>query len=150
MSRLTKIFMIMALVLAVGFGSMMAQGLTLSDMPYGERRWQDFYNIQKNAIVSAINTLTSQVSALAAQVLGFVTTEDQWVKITAAPTYVDADTFTMSGNLTNKFSADRQIMVDLAGDGVKCGVIASSSHASGRSEERRVGKECRSRWSPYH
>ena len=21
---------------------------------------------------------------------------------------------------------------------------------SGRSEERRVGKECRSRWSPYH
>ena len=24
------------------------------------------------------------------------------------------------------------------------------SHLSGRSEERRVGKECRSRWSPYH
>ena len=23
-------------------------------------------------------------------------------------------------------------------------------HASFRSEERRVGKECRSRWSPYH
>src|SRR5258708_31258961 len=23
-------------------------------------------------------------------------------------------------------------------------------HASRRSEERRVGKECRSRWSPYH
>src|SRR5256886_8564955 len=23
-------------------------------------------------------------------------------------------------------------------------------HAAGRSEERRVGKECRSRWSPYH
>ena len=22
--------------------------------------------------------------------------------------------------------------------------------AIGRSEERRVGKECRSRWSPYH
>ena len=28
-----------------------------------------------------------------------------------------------------------------------CCVIATSS---GRSEERRVGKECRSRWSPYH
>src|SRR5476649_2399336 len=25
-----------------------------------------------------------------------------------------------------------------------------SSTATGRSEERRVGKECRSRWSPYH
>src|SRR5256885_13170790 len=24
------------------------------------------------------------------------------------------------------------------------------SAAQGRSEERRVGKECRSRWSPYH
>src|SRR2546425_8389336 len=23
-------------------------------------------------------------------------------------------------------------------------------HDDGRSEERRVGKECRSRWSPYH
>ena len=25
-----------------------------------------------------------------------------------------------------------------------------NSNQSGRSEERRVGKECRSRWSPYH
>src|SRR5258708_35443180 len=28
--------------------------------------------------------------------------------------------------------------------------IIVGSHASSRSEERRVGKECRSRWSPYH
>src|SRR2546425_10303619 len=27
---------------------------------------------------------------------------------------------------------------------------AARSLADGRSEERRVGKECRSRWSPYH
>ena len=26
----------------------------------------------------------------------------------------------------------------------------SFMNLSGRSEERRVGKECRSRWSPYH
>ena len=26
----------------------------------------------------------------------------------------------------------------------------STSHTRMRSEERRVGKECRSRWSPYH
>src|SRR5256885_7844969 len=25
-----------------------------------------------------------------------------------------------------------------------------SAHSAHRSEERRVGKECRSRWSPYH
>ena len=26
----------------------------------------------------------------------------------------------------------------------------SATFTCGRSEERRVGKECRSRWSPYH
>src|SRR2546426_1809314 len=30
------------------------------------------------------------------------------------------------------------------------GLALSSSFVSSRSEERRVGKECRSRWSPYH
>ena len=30
-------------------------------------------------------------------------------------------------------------------------VLAESQRSAGaRSEERRVGKECRSRWSPYH
>ena len=54
-----------------------------------------------------------------------------------------------------------KITVDV--DGMQCGMCenhvneavrgafpvkkVSSSH---RSEERRVGKECRSRWSPYH
>src|SRR3712207_7034846 len=28
--------------------------------------------------------------------------------------------------------------------------IAQTADDDGRSEERRVGKECRSRWSPYH
>src|SRR5260370_41739126 len=28
--------------------------------------------------------------------------------------------------------------------------IAAAAEESERSEERRVGKECRSRWSPYH
>src|SRR3712207_6866592 len=30
------------------------------------------------------------------------------------------------------------------------GPASSSTRAMTRSEERRVGKECRSRWSPYH
>ena len=35
----------------------------------------------------------------------------------------------------------------LGGDPEYCNIM----HADGaRSEERRVGKECRSRWSPYH
>ena len=32
----------------------------------------------------------------------------------------------------------------------KYGVTVKTLGAIGRSEERRVGKECRSRWSPYH
>ena len=30
------------------------------------------------------------------------------------------------------------------------GIRVIIAGAGGRSEERRVGKECRSRWSPYH
>ena len=37
----------------------------------------------------------------------------------------------------------------VGGDG-KCADIAAASVLAKRSEERRVGKECRSRWSPYH
>src|SRR5256885_5385251 len=33
--------------------------------------------------------------------------------------------------------------------GVKC-LVRCPAGARRRSEERRVGKECRSRWSPYH
>ena len=35
-------------------------------------------------------------------------------------------------------------------DGKKIHVVVNGVDATQRSEERRVGKECRSRWSPYH
>src|SRR3712207_6991277 len=37
-------------------------------------------------------------------------------------------------------------------EGGRCRLPSHSlrTQAAGRSEERRVGKECRSRWSPYH
>ena len=34
--------------------------------------------------------------------------------------------------------------------GGKITLVVSSNPDAYRSEERRVGKECRSRWSPYH
>src|SRR5258708_30200601 len=41
-----------------------------------------------------------------------------------------------------------------AGEGLDRGAAARAKRRGGkeddRSEERRVGKECRSRWSPYH
>ena len=38
---------------------------------------------------------------------------------------------------------DREILLTTPGDCNTDGIVL-------RSEERRVGKECRSRWSPYH
>ena len=31
-----------------------------------------------------------------------------------------------------------------------CRIVIRHASFDARSEERRVGKECRSRWSPYH
>ena len=40
-------------------------------------------------------------------------------------------------------------MIEAAG-ATPCGVAIALDRQEKRSEERRVGKECRSRWSPYH
>ena len=45
-------------------------------------------------------------------------------------------------------SPDGQSYVYLSADGLHRVLVAAG--ADQRSEERRVGKECRSRWSPYH
>ena len=37
-----------------------------------------------------------------------------------------------------------------AGAWAKTDVVVTEIDRASRSEERRVGKECRSRWSPYH
>src|SRR5260370_1523729 len=44
----------------------------------------------------------------------------------------------------------RRAIVPLAAGSVAAGFFALAGGAWARSEERRVGKECRSRWSPYH
>src|ERR1041385_4768276 len=46
-------------------------------------------------------------------------------------------------------SKDLQAKVDQAKAALSSG-LAQQKQAQTRSEERRVGKECRSRWSPYH
>ena len=47
--------------------------------------------------------------------------------------------------VVNDGSGDRT--ADLLDSRTDCRII---HHQQNRSEERRVGKECRSRWSPYH
>src|SRR3989454_9452884 len=51
--------------------------------------------------------------------------------------------------------ADTDVMFPEARPGLKvdqstASILDTLSHRTLRSEERRVGKECRSRWSPYH
>ena len=43
-----------------------------------------------------------------------------------------------------------RIGVDVGGTNTDAVVMKGKKFLGGRSEERRVGKECRSRWSPYH
>src|SRR5256886_7003157 len=51
-------------------------------------------------------------------------------------------------SLDNRLPAGSEGPVQPGGDGSS--EISSRELLHGRSEERRVGKECRSRWSPYH
>ena len=51
----------------------------------------------------------------------------------------------------NEGGSDEEIAVALLHDiGHYTDEFPEDSLEKGRSEERRVGKECRSRWSPYH
>ena len=47
-------------------------------------------------------------------------------------------------------AAELERMKALVRDAMREGAVGLSSSLQYRSEERRVGKECRSRWSPYH
>ena len=44
----------------------------------------------------------------------------------------------------------RDLGVSITESGLAIGIQMLMWGLTGRSEERRVGKECRSRWSPYH
>src|SRR2546425_12845145 len=60
--------------------------------------------------------------------------------------------FTISGSphdevITISSTRLRNISITLENNG---STLIKAPYLYGRSEERRVGKECRSRWSPYH
>ena len=55
--------------------------------------------------------------------------------------------------LDSRRLADGQLLVaEVAGElrAALLGPVRAGRRSGSRSEERRVGKECRSRWSPYH
>ena len=46
--------------------------------------------------------------------------------------------------------SDKDAALKVEGDGNVRLELDGKNELKSRSEERRVGKECRSRWSPYH
>ena len=69
-------------------------------------------------------------------------------RMTKNPMTVTADTKVDEvAHLMKKHNFRRLPVVD---DGKLVGFLSDSDLMRVRSEERRVGKECRSRWSPYH
>ena len=53
--------------------------------------------------------------------------------------------------MPNRLSVDGKNLHDLEVENMRAQVDPQMAAAGmARSEERRVGKECRSRWSPYH
>src|ERR1043165_8079677 len=61
------------------------------------------------------------------------------------------DTSENSSDSDETESSDSSITrVEQVKNKIKTGSKLESLHKNSRSEERRVGKECRSRWSPYH
>ena len=60
-----------------------------------------------------------------------------------------ADYATKAGVATNADNADA-CSGNAATATMASGIVTTFEIKSMRSEERRVGKECRSRWSPYH
>ena len=104
----------------------MAKGLDVKS-PYGDHLWLDIRHLG----VKHITTKLREVYDICTNFLGVNPIHDL---IPVRPTHH----YSMGGIRTNA-------------DGAAYGLIGLFSAGElCRSEERRVGKECRSRWSPYH
>ena len=75
------------------------------------------------------------------------TTREYEVSHLQGSDFIDYDGFTKKD--VKAIPKDAQVVVYCA-VGYRSERIGEKLQKLGRSEERRVGKECRSRWSPYH
>ena len=67
----------------------------------------------------------------------------------------ESDNAIEEADLDRDFALQQQLQrelrdVDLTLEKIKNSTYGVCNNCNKRSEERRVGKECRSRWSPYH
>src|SRR3712207_3503286 len=113
----------------------------MANLAWYEDIWQEvhFYT----SITIAATSLTASSFYIEREPSGLITSYFCFGQVHKKRAYV-AEHARISGRIASWRSPDRTLvdiyyLVD----------IVSAFHRS-RSEERRVGKECRSRWSPYH
>src|SRR5256885_3527928 len=63
---------------------------------------------------------------------------------------LELDRANLRPEVEGQAAANPRVLEFLVQLGLVLTVLIVSPFGRGRSEERRVGKECRSRWSPYH
>ena len=80
----------------------------------------------------------------------YKTTLNMAKPIIALLTNNDDDVYCFRKELIEGLIAEGYEMLISCPDGPKFELMKEIPYIYDRSEERRVGKECRSRWSPYH
>ena len=75
-------------------------------------------------------------------------TMEQWARL-KANSEKQNEIIRKQAALWNQLSASQQQQAETLTKQAET-IAASRKEIEARSEERRVGKECRSRWSPYH
>ena len=68
----------------------------------------------------------------------------------SAGDYTRYVTALLRGESLKDFEVMHTLLLEIRLPRILACVLIGASLAAERSEERRVGKECRSRWSPYH
>ena len=155
---LTSFFCGLAPTLGIMLSSRVLQGIAGGGLaPVAQAILVDTFPAAKRASAFALYTIVIVTAPAIGPVLGGWITDNytwRWIFFINIPIGVVA--FFLSSRLLKDppaFERERASVRTngkLNIDGIGITLIALASAALERSEERRVGKECRSRWSPYH
>lgn len=124
MKRLTVF--VLALIMVVSLA--VPAGAVINPDDYrqnpGDKRWYVKLNNFISAVAASFNDITNLIS-------NFISwNQDFIMAVTAVPTYVDADTFTLPGNHTGIMPPARRLQIDLGVDGLKPNSVNSSSYGA--------------------
>ena len=118
---------------------------------YGDKRWQGFLNTDMDITVDLGEM--KEISSIAAEFMQLSGPYVWLPREVIISISEDGNTFTEQARLHTDVptTEDRLVFRTYEWDGkASARYVRYQALSNGRSEERRVGKECRSRWSPYH